>query len=62
MTQKHLLVNAFAAALYMVTKGGPNDGNDYYLPILARGVHHDPTQMMELTTVIQALKRWDVTT
>jgi len=59
-TQKHLLVNAFAAALYMVTKGGPNDGDAYYMPMLARNVHQDPTQMMELATVTEALKRWEV--
>ena len=36
VAQKHLLVNAFAAALYMVAKGGPNDGDEYYEPMLAR--------------------------
>ena len=30
VAQKHLLVNAFAAALYLVAKGGPNDGDEYY--------------------------------
>ena len=55
---KHLLVNAFAAALYMVTKGGPNDGDSYYQPILALNVHEEPAQMLEVPTVTEALKRW----
>jgi len=28
--------------------------------MLARNVHQDPTQMMELATVTEALKRWEV--
>jgi hypothetical protein len=57
--QKHLLVNAFAAALYMVAKGGPNDGESYYAPMLAHRVHEEPERMMELPPVAAALKRWE---
>ena len=56
---KHLLVNAFAAALYMVAKGGPNDGAMYYEPMLAHGVHEEPERMLELPPVAAALKRWE---
>jgi len=56
--QKHLLVNAFASALYMVTKGGPNDGEAYYQPILEMNVHEEPARMLEVQTVAEALKRW----
>ena len=57
--QKHLLVNAFAAALYMVAKGGPNDGEAYYAPMLAQRVHEEPERMLELPPVAAALKRWE---
>ena len=59
VAQKHLLVNAFAAALYMVAKGGPNDGDEYYEPMLARKVHERPEQVVELPVVAAALRRWD---
>ena len=59
VVQKHLLVNAFAAALYMVAKGGPNDGESYYAPMLAHRVHEEPERMMELPPVAAALKRWE---
>jgi hypothetical protein len=59
VVQKHLLVNAFAAALYMVAKGGPNDGDEYYEPMLARNMHVRPEQMAELPAVAAALRRWE---
>ena len=59
VAQKHLLVNAFAAALYMVAKGGPNDGDEYYEPMLARKVHERPEQVAELPVVAAALRRWE---
>ena len=59
VVQKHLLVNAFAAALYMVAKGGPNDGEEYYEPMLARNMHVRPEQMAELPAVAAALRRWE---
>jgi len=43
--QKHLLVNAFASALYMVTKGGPNDGEAYYHSLLMLNVNEEPARM-----------------
>jgi hypothetical protein len=59
VAQKHLLVNAFAAALYMVAKGGPNDGDEYYEPMLARKVHESPELVAELPVVAAALRRWE---
>ena len=58
VAQKHLLVNAFAAALYMMAKGGPNDGDEYYEPMLAMKVHERPEQVAELPVVAAALRRW----
>ena len=52
--QQHLLVNAVVAALYMVAKGGPNDGEAYYAPMLAHRVHEAPERMMELPPVAAA--------
>jgi hypothetical protein len=59
VAQKHLLVNAFAAALYMMAKGGPNDGDAYYEPMLARNMHVRPEQVAELPVVAAALRRWE---
>jgi hypothetical protein len=59
VAQKHLLVNAFASALYMVAKGGPNDGDEYYEPMLARNMHVRPEQVAELPVVVAALRRWE---
>ena len=56
--KKHLLVNAFASALYMVARGGVNDGAEYYRPMLDRSVHEAPERMAELPAVAAALKRW----
>ena len=59
VAQKHLLVNAFASALYMVAKGGPNDGAEYYEPMLARRLHEAPEGMMEVPVIAAALRRWE---
>ena len=58
VTQKHLLVNAVAAAMYMVAKGGPNDGASYYEPLLARRMHEAPERVAEVPSVAAALQRW----
>jgi hypothetical protein len=58
VAQKHLLVNAFAAALYMMAKGGPNDGDEYYEVMLARRMHEAPERVAEVPSVAAALQRW----
>ena len=35
----------------MVAKGGPNDGESYYAPMLAHRVHEEPERTMELPPV-----------
>ena len=39
----------------MIAKGGPNDGEAYYAPMLARRVHEEPERMLELPPVASAL-------
>jgi hypothetical protein len=46
VTKKHLLVNA--AALFRVSRGGPNDGDGYYKEMLACKVDEMPDKMLEM--------------
>jgi hypothetical protein len=62
VAKKHLLVNAVAAALFRVSRGGPNDGDGYYKDMLACKVDAEPDRMMELRGVEDALARWKAVT
>lgn len=58
MQKKHLLANTFASALFMMARGGPNDGEDYYEPMLRLGLHEDPSKITEVPAVMAAISRW----
>ena len=58
VAQKHLLGNAFAAALFMMARGGPNDGDEYYAPLLALRFHEDAARMRDVPAIARAIERW----
>ena len=58
VAKKHLLVNAFAAALLMMTRGGANDGPGFYAPLLALRLHESPEGLAHVPAVAAAIERW----